>query len=60
MNFEEAVDEACKKTTLVDALSYICVWETERVVKYTREFPDEQWETMFHYCIDTVMKKYNS
>lgn len=60
MNFNEAVEEACKKPTLVDALTYICVWESERVVKYTKEFPDEQWESCFHYCINNVIQKYNS
>ena len=33
MNVPEAVKRACQEPTLEEAISWICVWETERVVR---------------------------
>lgn len=56
MNIDEAVLRACQEPTLVDALSFICLWESERMVKQVRTNPT--WDTCFKYCIDQVMKVY--
>lgn len=66
MNITEATAKACEKPTLVDALSWICVWETDRVVKQYKKNLDEgtvehcggTYETCFRYCIQSVMDRY--
>lgn len=57
MNITEATNKACRKSTLEDALTFICIWETERIVKQTRA--NCQWETCFKVCIKSVLAKYN-
>lgn len=56
MNLEEAVTKACEMPTLVDALTYIAIWETERVVKQARE--NSTWTTCFKVCFDMVLDRY--
>lgn len=56
MNVSEAVERACEEPTLIDALSWICVWESERVIKQAEQ--NECWETLFKHCIQLVMEKY--
>lgn len=58
MNFEEAVARACKETTIDDALTFICIWESERIVKFVKEHPNTPWETMFKHCIVSVRAEY--
>ena len=55
-NFTQAVEKACKEPTLLDALTFICIWESERVVKQCRE--NEQWDTCFKICLKGVMNNY--
>ena len=57
MNITEATKRACEEPTLLDALSWICVWESERVVKYVREH-EGRWETCFKLCLGEVMENY--
>lgn len=59
MNISEAVTEACKEDTLEDALTFICIWEMERIVVRVREHPGT-WDSCFGICIKTVMEKYNA
>lgn len=56
MNITEATQRACQEPTLLDTLTWICVWESERVVRQTRETP--QWETCFRVCLESVLKAY--
>jgi hypothetical protein len=56
VNITEAVARACEEPSLEEALSWICVWESERVVKQARE--NTQWETCFGTCIRYVLKAY--
>lgn len=56
LNITEAVQRACEQPTLLEALSWICVWESERVVKQARENP--QWETCFKTCLKAVMESF--
>lgn len=58
MNLYEAIRQACKKPTLDDALAFICVWESERIVKFVKEHPDQPWESMFKHCITAVRADY--
>lgn len=67
MNFNEAVNKACEQPTLVDALSWIALWECERVIPTAHKFlngekppaPDGKgWETCFKFLIKQVIIKY--
>jgi len=58
MNITEATKRACQEPTLLDALSFICVWESERVVKQARE--NEQWETCFKVCLESVLDNFKT
>jgi hypothetical protein len=68
MNMHEAVEEACKQPTLVDALSWIAVWECERAIAQAKKFFEtgrrtgdgKCWDTCFKYCIQHVMVAYSN
>ncbi len=53
MNIKEVTERACKEPNLLDALAYICVWESERVVKQARNNPT--WETCFRISLKSVL-----
>ena len=63
MNIDEAVKEACKRSTLLDALTFICIWESERIVKQAKkklyDADGKGWDTCFRFCLAGVVKKYN-
>jgi len=65
MSLQEAVARACQEKTLVDALSFIAVWECERAIAQAREFDrtgirtgshDGAWDTCFRVCFVAVME----
>ncbi len=66
MNITEAVKRACEEPTLADALEFICVWESERVVRQAlrNEKSGERtpagckWETCFGTCVTAVLRAY--
>lgn len=62
MNLKEAAETACKELTLLDALTWICVWESERAIKQAkkglRDAEGKGWDTFFKVCIKEVMEKY--
>jgi hypothetical protein len=66
MTIDQAIDRACQEPTLVDALSWICLWECERVVAQAlrnvpnniRDADGKSWDTCFGYCIRLVMDAY--
>jgi len=70
MDINEATARACQEPTLLDALSWICVWESERGVEQAHENltnntpanPDTgaMWETCFKACLKSVMDKYGT
>lgn len=55
-DIDQAADRACQESTLIRALSWIAVWESERVVKQARANP--QWETCFRRCFEAVFKRW--
>mgnify|MGYP000848825405 CR=1 FL=1 len=68
MNFQEAIDRACEEPTLLDALSWIAVWENERVIPIAHSFlsgeiprnPDGSgWTSCFKFLIKEVMEQYD-
>jgi hypothetical protein len=68
--FQDAVNLACQEPTLTKALSWIAVWECERVTpvahaflndkenKSARGFNGQGWDTCFEYLIKEVMEHY--
>lgn len=56
MNITEATERACEEPTLQKALAFICLWESERIVKQARENP--QWDTCFEHCIGRVFESW--
>lgn len=68
MNIDDAVAKACEEPTLVKALSWIAVWETERVVKQAIQWKATGvstashgggWDTCFETCFDRVFEVWN-
>ena len=69
MNLKEAVNRACQEPSLVDALTFIAVWECERAISQAREFDrtgvrtgagDAAWDTCFRFCFSAVMKEWST
>ena len=68
MNIDEALEKAKKEPTLVDALSWICVWESERAIKQAIrnnkvgyvDADGKGWDTCFKHCIERVMEVYKA
>jgi len=58
MNFTEAAKRACEEPTLIDALSFICIWNSERAIKQALRNKGKHWETFFRICIKEVMDNY--
>ena len=67
MNVEQAVKESCKQPTLADALSWIVIWETERVVQQAKKYfktgvstasHGGGWDTCFKFCFEKVLAQY--
>jgi hypothetical protein len=64
--FQDAVGRALQEPTLIKALSFIALWESERVVQQAKTFfetgkrgPDGQgWDTCFEYCFNQVQEAY--
>ena len=63
MNLLEATEKACQEPTLIDALTYICIWESERAIrqalKKETDLEGKGWDTYFKRCIESVMHNYN-
>lgn len=68
MNIDEAVARACMEPTLDDAISWIAVWENERVIAQVREFDKTgvstaaqgNWDTCFATCFKRVREHWRS
>lgn len=69
MNFDKAVAQACEEPTLVDALSWIAIWESEHAVRQALEHARTGvstashgggWDTCFKHCFEAVMTKWAS
>ena len=61
------VERACEEPTLADALSWIAVWENDRVVRQAlrneksgeRGVDGSQWDTCFKWLFEQVLNKYS-
>lgn len=67
LSFDDAVRRACEQPTLVDALNWIAIWETERVVAQAKKYFETGvstashgggWDTCFRYFFKAVLGKY--
>lgn len=68
MSFNELVQTACAEPTLAKALSWIAVWENDRVVKqafrnaaYKERNPDGSlYDTCFEFLFKEVLESYEA
>lgn len=64
MNVIDAVKKACMEPTLLDSLSWICIWESERIVRQAKMNKvvnietGARWETCFKHCLGLVIDQY--
>lgn len=62
MNISEATKISCKEPTLLDALTQICIWESERAIKQAMkgliDVDGKRWDTCFKMCLKSVMDNY--
>jgi len=67
VKLEEAVIRACSEPTLVDALSWIAVWDSERAVRQAIEHSRTGvstahhgggWDTCFKHCFELVFERW--
>jgi hypothetical protein len=67
MNVDQAIARACQEPTLIRALSWIAIWDTERVVKQAIEWNESGismashgggWDTCFEYLFVRVQEEY--
>ena len=66
MNITEATKRACEEPTLLDALSFICMWEAERAIKQALEHERSgistaaygDYDLCFKHCLRSVMNNY--
>lgn len=66
MKLDQILKNALEKPTLVDALSYVAVWENDRAVhealrnheNKVRTFEGGLWETCFKFLFGEVLKLY--
>ena len=64
MNITEATKRALQEPNLDEALSWICVWESERAIdqarfRYGSGADGQGWDTLFGFCIKQVMDAWN-
>ena len=62
-NLTEAVAVACQQPTLLEALTFICIWESERAINQARfnygsGSDGAGWDTCFGICLKNVIDKY--
>jgi hypothetical protein len=69
VNIEEALTRACAEPTLVKALSWIAIWETERVVQQAAQYEKTggstaacggKWDTCFDLCFTNVIARWKA
>jgi hypothetical protein len=67
LKIDAAVARACEEPTLVDALSWIAVWESERAIRQAIEWKRTGvstashgggWDTCFKHCFEAVMARW--
>lgn len=67
MKITEAVKRACEEPTLLDALTWIAVWESERAIEQAHAYKmtgvstgaQGGWDTCFKVCFSLVMEEWS-
>lgn len=67
MKLNEAVRRACQEPTLLDALSFIAVWECQRAIEQAHAYKltgistaaSGGWDTCFRVCFSAVMGEWS-
>jgi len=62
--FKEIIKKACQESTLLDALTYACICESERIVKqvttnYGSGRDGAGWDTCFKIYLKEILTRYN-
>jgi len=62
--FEEIINKACQEPTFLDALTYVCICESERIVKqvttnYGSGRDGAGWDTCFKIYLKEILIRYN-
>ena len=67
MNLGEATKIACKEKTLIDALTFMAVWEADRAIQQALEYSKtgkatasdgKCYDTCFKVCFEAVMRQW--
>jgi len=56
--FSDIVRKACEQPTLLEALTWIAIWETDRAVRQARE--GVQYDTCFKFLFEQVFQCYEA
>jgi len=65
--FNTIINRALEEPTLLKALSFVAVWESERAIQQARKYYDTGvstaayggWDTCFEYCFKELISKWN-
>jgi hypothetical protein len=60
MKLDEATTNACKEKTLIEALTHIAVWESERAIQQALASKGDKWNTCFRTCFESVIKQWQT
>jgi hypothetical protein len=67
MKINDAVRQACQEPTLLDALDFIAIWESEHIVKQAKAYfetgvstasHEGGWDTCFRVCFKQVLVRW--
>lgn len=54
----DIVKRACEQPTLIDALSFVSVWDTDRAVRQSKDNGFKSYETFSKFLIKEVLENY--
>ena len=56
LTLTEATNRACEEPTMLEALAWICVWESERIVAQAKRM--SPWDTCFKISLRSVINEW--
>ena len=58
-SIDEAVQKACdESSTLIEAQTWICVWECERIIDHIRNSSTSEYDSFFNYLLTQVSHEF--
>ena len=69
LKIDEATKRACEESSLIEALEWIAVWESERAIKQAVAYvrtgvstaaPGQGWDTCFGFCFRHVVEEWKA